>query len=180
MNWRAGLGSDPAFDCLVDGFPDHVHAGQHEGLRKRWFQDRHLFHGDAIGVHHWGENLAGDGLAAQIVLLGPLHEGADDVLFCSDAAIEVELGLQVSLIVDDGRMARVGHKIGDVGAGGEFSAVGRRRIQADHQRSGPQVGHDAVGHLTEDHIGHGQDYHVSLLRRVHGVDGCCVPRRRRA
>ena len=114
---RAGrLGRHPAADRLVEALLDHHHRRGRGRLRERGLEDRHLLDGDPVGLDHRVEEGGAQGDAAVVVGLAALQQRADDVLLRLHAAEEVALGLEVGLVVEDRRVAGVGHEVRDVGA----------------------------------------------------------------
>ena len=159
---RAAVGGDAPADGLVQALLDH-HDGRGRGrLRQRRLEDRHLLHGDPVGLDDRREHDPGQRLAAGVVVVGPLDQGADDVLLRLDAAEEVPLGLRVGLVVEDRRVARVHHEAGDLRPHHHPPRAGSGRVETHEEGAVLHPWRERLRDRLDPVVGHREDDDVRL------------------
>ena len=86
------------------------------------------------------------------MLLGPLHQGTDDVLLSFHTAEEVLLGLRIGFVIEDRRMARMSDKVCYIRPIGHFAGVRCGRVEYDERCAGTNLVNDAVRNLADQPV----------------------------
>ena len=102
------------------------------------------------------------------MLLGSLHQGADDVLDGVHAAEEIPLRSGVGFETEQGRVAGMGDKDRDIVTLRHFAGMRGGRIEHDQRRARRNLVDDLRGHGADQPVGNGEDHDV-------GAADCLIP-----
>ena len=126
-------------DRLVHGLADDRQARPQHGFRQHWLQNRHLFGRAAVRAEHWGVDGPRDGLPQRVLLFGPLHQRADDILPRVDAAEEIALRRRLGLAAEHRWVAGVRDEVDQVASLRQISGQWRGDVERDEHDAGSQV-----------------------------------------
>ena len=163
---------------LVHGLAHGVEQRGAHGLGQAGLQQRHLLDGEPVRAQDRCVDRPGDVLAQIPGRVGPLHQGAGDGLLGVGAAEVVAPRGFFGLVVEDRRVAGVGHEVGQVGPVGQVAGKGRGGVQRDDHRAAGQQGRDLCREFADQGVGHRQDDDLRAFEGHLGIhaDRCRVRR----
>ncbi len=113
----------------------------------------------------------GDFFAERIGFFRTLHESGNDVLLGKQTAKVVLLCLHVGFVVEDRRMARVRHEIGEICTVRQVTGKWCCCIERNYHGAWLQLVDDACCNLTDDGIWNSQNDDFSAFKTCISIDG---------
>ncbi|MND35659.1 hypothetical protein D3C80_263020 [compost metagenome] len=141
------------------------------GFRKTGLENCELLNGYAMRAHHWCPDDLGDFFAQCISFFRTLHQSRNDVLLCKQTAEVVLLCLHIRFVVEDRRMARMGHEIGEICAFWQMTGKWCSCVERNNHGARLQLVYDACCNLADDGIRHSQNDDFRPFKTRINIDG---------